>query len=321
MKILVLKREERPFFLTPRHIRILQAAAPKAKVVAAKIGADAMRHAADADVIAGFPWQIPPLIPAAKNLKWIHSFSAGVDRLLAPEIIDSSVIVSNSSGIHAVPIAEHILGFMLIFTRRLYRSFRNQERRIWRKENDISELRGRTVLIAGFGDIGREAARLAHAFGCRVIAISRTGENKPAYVAELKTADKLRQMLPQADFIVIAAPYTEETHHWFAMREFRRMKRSAILINIARGAIVNEKDLIAALRKKMIAGAGLDVTEQEPLPRQSPLWRMPNVVITPHHSGLSEKYMDRAIEQFCLNLRAFRRGARLPNLVDKKRGY
>lgn len=321
MKILILKREGAPFFLTPWHVRALRAVAPRAIIVATNIKAEMRRHAADADVIAGFPWQIPPLIPAAKNLKWIHSFSAGVDRLLEPEIIDSSVIVSNSSGIHAAPIAEHILGFILIFTRGFYHSFRNQERRVWQKKDDISELRGRTVLIAGFGDIGREAARLAHAFGCRVIAISRTGENKPAYVAELKTADKLAQMLPQADFIVIAAPYTKETHHWFGMREFRRMKRSAILINIARGAIVNEKDLIAALRKKLIAGAGLDVTEEEPLPRTSPLWGMPNVVITPHHSGISEKYMDRAIERLRFNLKAFRRGARLPNLVDKKRGY
>ncbi len=132
--------------------------------------------------------------------------------------------LSNSSGIHAVPIAEHIIGFMFLFTRGFYDSFRNQERRIWQKKNDISELRSKTILIVGLGDIGREAARLAHTLGCRVIAVSRSGKEKPAYVAELKTADKLLQMLPQADFVVISAPYTRATHHWFAMREFRRMK-------------------------------------------------------------------------------------------------
>ena len=210
---------------------------------------------------------------------------------------------------------------MLMFTRGFYHTFRNQARRVWEKKNDISELRGKIVLIAGLGDIGREAARLAHAFGCRVIAVSRSGKDKPSFVAELKAADKLLTMLPQADFVVIAAPYTRETHYWFAMREFRRMKKTAVLINIARGAIINEKDLIVALRKKLIAGAGLDVTEEEPLLPTSQLWAMENAIITPHHSGLSEKYMDRAMERFCLNLKAFLKGERLPNLVDKKRGY
>ena len=321
MKILILKREEQPFFLTPAHIRGLQAAAPKATIVTAKSAAEINRHVIDADVIAGFPWVIPPLVKHAKNLQWIHSFSAGMDRVLTPEIIKSPIILSNSSGIHAAPIAEHIIGFMLIFTRGFYDSFRNQEQKMWKKKNGIGELRGKTILIAGLGDIGREAARLAHAFGCRVIAVSRSGKDKPAYVAELKTANKLASLLPQADFVVIAAPYTKETHHWFGMREFRRMKKSAVLINIGRGAIVNEKDLIAALRKKLIAGAGLDVMEEEPLPRTSPLWRMKNVVITPHHSGLSEKYMDRAIELFEKNIKVFLRGGRLPNLVDKNQGY
>ena len=307
--------------MTPAHIRGLQAAAPNATIITAKSAVEIKRHIADADVIAGFSWQIPPLVAHAKNLKWIHSFSAGMDRVLTPEIIKSSIILSNSSGIHAVPIAEHIIGFMLLFTRGFYDSFRNQERRVWQKNSDISELRGKTILIAGLGDIGREAAHLAHAFGCRVIAVSRSGKDKPVYVAELKTTDKLASMLPQADFVVIAAPYTKETHHWFGLREFRRMKKSAVLINTARGAIVNEKDLIVALRKKLIAGAGLDVTEQEPLPPTSQLWAMKNVVITPHHSGLSEKYMDRAIEQFGLNLKAFLKGERPPNLVDKNQGY
>ncbi len=321
MKILILKREEAPFFLTPRRLAAVRRAAPRATIIAAKNAVEIRRHVADADVIVGFPWMIPPLVKHAKNLKWIHSFSAGMDRVLTPEIIKSPIILSNSSGIHAVPIAEHVIGFMLLFTRGFYHSFRNQERRVWQKKNDISELRGRTVLIAGLGDIGREVARLAHAFGCRVIAVSRSGKDKPAYVAELKTADKLPVMLPQADFVVIAAPYTKETHHWFAMREFRRMKNSAVLINIARGAIVNEKDLIGALRKKLIAGAGLDVTEQEPLSRTSPLWGMPNVVITPHHSGLSEKYMDRAMELFAKNLKQFIAGKPLATQVDKKNGY
>ena len=159
MKILIIKREEKPFFITAAHIRDLQAATPNATIIAVKSAAEIKRHAVDADVIAAFPWQIPPLVAHAKNLKWIHSFSAGMDRALTPEIIASPIILSNSSGIHAVPIAEHIIGFMLIFTRGFYHTFRNQACRAWEKKNDILELRGKTILIAGLGDIGREAAR------------------------------------------------------------------------------------------------------------------------------------------------------------------
>lgn len=310
-----------PHFFTAAHrASIRRACGPAARIVITSDPEKAARAAARADVIAGFPFSMP-LLEGAKKLRWLHSFSAGVDRILTPEIARGPVLVSNSSGIHATPIAEHIIGFMLIFTRGFWRSFRAQARGAWERTGAMGELCGKTVLVAGLGDIGMEAARLAHAFGCRVAAVSRAKKERPVFVDILKTGRALDALLPQADFVVIALPHTKETHHLFDAKKFRRMKRSAVLINIGRGGIVNEKDLIAALQKKTIAGAALDVFEKEPLPSESPLWRMENVVITPHHSGLSEKYMDRAVERFCLNIKAFRANTRLPNLVDKKRGY
>ncbi len=325
MKILIsiykIADPSHPHFFKRAYLERIRSSA--GKNVDIRIVTDLKRAAAavlDADVIAGFPWMIPPL-GKARKLKWLHSFSAGVDRVLTDETKRLPVIVSNSSGVHATPIAEHLIGFILIFTRGFHRTLRNQLRRRWQKDETISELRGKTVLIVGLGDIGTEAARLAHAFGARVIAVARTKRVKPDFVDMLGTVRSLDALLPKADFVAICLPHTKETHHLFDMRKFREMKRTAILMNIGRGGIVQEKDLIRALQQKVIAGAALDVTEKEPLPRTSPLWNMENVIITPHHSGLSEKYMDRAVALFCRNMRAFIKGERLPNLVDKKLGY
>ena len=244
-----------------------------------------------------------------------------MDKVLTPEIIKSSVLVSNSSGVLMTPIAEHVIAYMLIFSRGFLRSIKNQERRVWQKDDTLTELCGKTVLVAGVGHIGGEVARLAKAFGCTVIGVVRNPKENYGKVDELKSPKELEKILPRADFVVSCLPDTQETHHLFNAKKFRLMKPSAYFINIGRGGLVNEKDLITALKKKMIAGAGLDVTETEPLPASSPLWNMPNVIITPHHSGTSEYSIDRAIDRFCLNLKAFLAGKRLPNLVDKKLGY
>jgi len=278
------------------------------------------RQLADADVLAGTLWAIPP-ITNVRNLKWIHSFSAGVERVLTPEVKASDVIVGNCSGIHTVPIAEHILGFMLIFTRRFYQTFQNQQKKIWEKQESITELRDKVVLIVGLGHIGMEAASLANCLGAHVIAVDTSEKEKPEFVTSLYSSEQLDEVLPKADFVVLCLPYTQGTYHLFGMAKFRAMKDTAVLINIGRGGVVYEQELIEALKQKTIGGAALDVTETEPLPKESPLWDMENVIITPHHSGWSEKYMDRAIDVFCANLKAYLRGERLPNLVDKTRGY
>jgi len=325
MKILIsiyhITDTEHPHFFKRAHLdAVRKTAGKKAKIVVTADRKEAASHIADADVLAGFPFTIPPL-SGAKKLKWLHSFSAGVDRILTPETKRLPILISNSSGIHATPIAEHLIGFILIFTRRFHRILRNQLRREWKRDETITELRGKTVLVVGLGDIGMETARLARAFGARVIAVSRTGKAKPPFVDELKTGRGLDALLPKADFVAICLPHTKETHHLFDRNKFKKMKRTAVVMNIGRGGIVDEKDLIRALEQKIIGGAALDVTEEEPLPKTSPLWNMENVVITPHHSGLSEKYMDRAIELFRRNLRAYLKGKRLLTLVNKELEY
>ena len=325
MKILIVSYPvidpRHPHYFKVSHLKqIRRALKGKVRVFAATDKEKAKEHARDADIIAGFPFTIPPLA-GAKKLKWLHSFSAGMDRILTPETAKLPILISNSSGIHATPIAEHLIGFMLIFTRGFHKTFRNQEKRIWQKDDTISELRGKTILVVGLGDIGLEVARLAHAFGTRVIAVARSQKDKPKFVDELKMGNQLDRMLPKADFVAICLPYTKETHHLFDMSKLKRMKSTAVIMNIGRGGIIHEKELIQALKKKIIGGAALDVTEKEPLPRESPLWGMENVIITPHHSGLSEKYMDRAIELFCRNLRAYLKGERLPTAVSKNLGY
>ncbi|TSD04609.1 MAG: Uncharacterized protein Greene071436_114 [Parcubacteria group bacterium Greene0714_36] len=310
-----------PHFFKQEHLEAIKKSAGEgAEVIATTDNERAAREAADADIIAGFPFSLPPLT-GAKNLKWLHAFSAGVDRVLTPETQDLPILISNSSGIHATPIAEHLLGFMLMFTRGFHKTMRNQLRHRWEKDETISELRSKTALIAGLGDIGMETARLAHAFGSRVIAVARGTHERPAFVDELATADALETLLPQADFVAICLPHTKKTHHLFNAEKFKIMKPTAVVMNIGRGSIIDERDLIKALKNKVIAGAALDVTETEPLPADSPLWDMENVIITPHHSGLSEKYMDRAVALFCRNMEAYRKGERLPTMVNKNLGY
>lgn len=306
--------------LTKEHVKKIKAVDKSLEVIVIANTAAAKKYAADADIIAGYPRTIPALA-GAKNVKWIHSFSAGMDWVLTPEIIKSPILVSNSSGVLAVPIAEHVMGYMLIFARGFLSSLENQKKRLWKRDETLTELRGKTVLIVGLGNIGGEVARLAHAFGCHVIAVTRNTREQIDWVHDIKKASMLDRMLPKADFVVSCLPHTKETHRLFKAARFRKMKPAAIFINIGRGGLVNEKDLIVALRKKIIAGAALDVTEIEPLPSSSPLWEMPNVIITPHHSGGSEHAIDRAIDRFILNLKAFLIGDRLPNLVDKKLGY
>lgn len=288
----------------------------------------AEKHFADAEIIAAFPMRVPP-IERVPRAKWLHSFSAGVDKILTPAVVSSDVLVTNSSGIHATPIAEHIIAYMLMFTRGFLKTVHNQQSHLWKKDGALGEVRGSHVLIVGLGEIGRETARLAKSFGASVSAVSRSGTDKPAFVDRLEKSDELDALLPIADFVVITLPHTSETHYLLNREKIRKMKKTAVLINIGRGGIVEENDLVDALHADEIAGAALDVFEIEPLPTESKLWDMEQVIITPHHSGLSRKYMDRAIELFCKNLDAYLKGdpstplraRQLPNLVDKKLGY
>jgi phosphoglycerate dehydrogenase-like enzyme len=278
---------------------------------------DAIR---DADILI-VSWRLPAgSVASAHSLKWIHSIGAGVDGILTPDVLKSNVVVTSSSGIHREPISEHVLAFMLSFVRRFHTFARQQMRKEW-KRYELEELAGKTLGIIGLGEIGSEIAVKAKAFGMRVIAVKRTPGQKPSYVDALWTQDRLKNLLGESDFVVLSLPLTSETRGFIGEPEMKAMKKSAYFINISRGKIVQEAKLIQALREGWIAGAGLDVFAEEPLPEKSELWEMPNVIITPHVAGSNPRYTERAMAIFEENLQRFLEGKELVNLVDKRLGY
>ena len=258
----------------------------------------------------------------APLLKWIQLTSAGADRLLNSGFIESGVTVTTVSGLHATPIGEFVLSAILMFAKGAPQAMRAQLKHEWARFAP-RELSGKTVGIVGLGHIGAEVGRLAKAFGCRVIATKRsaTEPHRGLYADLILPAADLHQLLAESDFVVLSMPLTPETRGMIAEAELRAMKRAAVLINIARGPVTVEADLIRALREGWIAGAALDVFDQEPLPPDSPLWGMENVVLTPHISGGTEIYNQRAVAIFADNLRRYLAGEPLDNVVDPARGY
>lgn len=276
---------------------------------------------AEAEIIYGF--RLPEnVIARAPKLKWFQTMSAGVDRFLDDKLRRSSVIMTSVSGIHAVPIGEFVLGLMLMFAKQAPLSFQLKQQRQW-KPFLATVLHSRTVGIVGLGNIGREVARLAKAFGMRVVAIRRSARRsqRARYVDRLLALDQLSQLLAESDFVVLTLPLTAESYRIIGDVELRGMKPTAYLINVARGNLIDEEALVHALEEHRIAGAGLDVFAMEPLPADSRLWEFSNVIISPHVAGGMEDYIERATAVFCQNLRRYLSGRRLLNIVDKKRGY
>jgi phosphoglycerate dehydrogenase-like enzyme len=256
------------------------------------------------------------------RLKWIQTISTGVERILTPEIVNSPVVVTNMSGIHEVTIAEFVLMLMLMFVKDAPRSFHQQiEGRF--KWFPMDVLTGKTVGIVGFGRIGREVARTVRFFDMKVVATRRTAEvgDVEENVDLLLPLVRLHELLERSDFVVLALPLTDESRNLIGEAELKAMKPTARLINVSRGAIVDEQALIRALQEGSIGGAGLDVFVQEPLPADSPLRRMQNVIFSPHVSGDIAEYDVGAARLFAENLRRYQSGMPLLNVVDKERGY
>jgi phosphoglycerate dehydrogenase-like enzyme len=324
MKVLVVTDKNYPVIhrATPEHIETIKKAGKglDAKLLVSPADEEYKREVADADIL--LPTLVIPEFVIKSNVRWIHISSAGADWL--PEYIkDSPIIVTNSSGVHPVPISEHVLGFMLMFGRQLHKSYKIQllEKK-WRREADgIFELHGKTVGVVGLGKIGSQIARITNAIGMRVFAVARNKHAKEEFVDRMYTYKDLDKVLAESDFVVNALPSTPETFHMFDADVFAKMKPDAYFINIGRGKTVNEKDLIAVLKKGNLAGAGLDVFENEPLSDTSELWKLDNVILTPHISGWTPAYTDRVIAIFCENLKAYLENKPLPNEVDKNRGY
>jgi phosphoglycerate dehydrogenase-like enzyme len=276
---------------------------------------------AGAEVIYGFG--LPRnVIARAPKLKWIQVMSAGVDRYLNDEMRKSPVTLTNVSGIHAIPISEFVLQLMLMFSKQAPLCFQLKQEKQWERLGTTG-LRSKTVGIVGLGHIGREVARLAKAFGMRVVATRRSvGQATSArYVDLLLPSEQLPRLLAESDFVVICVPLTPETDGLIGEEKLRMMKPDAYLINVARGKVVDEEALVKALEEKRIAGAGLDVFATEPLPADSKLWELPNVILSPHISGGMEDYLAQATKVFCENLRRYLSGRRLVNVVSKLHGY
>lgn len=256
------------------------------------------------------------------NLVWCQQTGAGANWLLdMPDVVESDLILTNASGVHAIPIAEHILALMLSLSRCVHLNIRSQTERKWDRRGEVLELDGATMGIIGLGAIGEKTAEKARALNMRVLGLRRNPERSSPFVEKIFGPDGLHELLSQSDWVVLTAAMTSETKGLIGEAEFRAMKDTAFIINIARGPIIQEQAMIKALRERLIAGAGLDVFETEPLPEESPLWGMENVVITPHYAGATPKYMDRLLDIFTENLRLFQAGEPLINVVDKKLGY
>ena len=269
---------------------------------------------------------LPEWVEKTPNLKWIQFTGAGIEASLTPQLLSSDKIITNASGVHKVSIPEHIMGIMLMFGRGLHRCVRQQTINEWNSSGfgeTIIELEGSTLGIIGIGEIGEGLALRAKAFGMKVIATKKHVNNYSGSADEILPPEELHKLLEKSDFVVLCAPLTPETKNMLGVEEFRCMKKTGVFINIARGAIVDQDALINALKSGWIAGASLDVTTPEPLPADSALWKMPNVIITPHISGRTPIYGKRNAEIFLRNLKAFleNRISDMPSLVDKELRY
>lgn len=280
---------------------------------------EAISKVAQAEVYLAGHWS-DELWQSAPRLRWVQSWGAGVEWLLTPGFVASPVVLTNAQGIYATPIAEHVIALTLCFSRGLNHLIRNQVKRQWRHSR-VTELGGSTLGIVGLGGIGTEVARRARCLGMRVIATRRRPERSSEFADEVRGPDELPWLLGESDYVALCAALTPGTRHLIGAPELAMMRPSAYLINIGRGGLVDEEALATAVESGRIAGAGLDVFAEEPLPAESRLWDLPNVVITPHLAGSSPRSHGRLMDLFCENLRRYLAGEELLNVVDKAAGY
>jgi phosphoglycerate dehydrogenase-like enzyme len=286
-------------------------------------GGDAIAKAAGAEAFIGTP--DAPLLEAGKKLRWVHVHGAGVERIAAlPKIQDGTVTLTNFKIQQGPEIADHAFALLLSLTRNMAAFHRAQEQGAWGRNDaklPMIELRGRTLMVIGYGGIGTQVAERAKAFGMKVIAIDPKDLPISQTLDRSGKPDELDELLPEADVVVSCVPHTPQTDKMFGAAQFAAMKKGSYLINVSRGKIVDTEALVKALQDKTLAGAGLDVTDPEPLPVDHPLWKMPNVVITPHVAWASDQRPERQDELIRTNLARFARGLALKNRVDPAKGY
>ncbi|HEV8310019.1 MAG TPA: D-2-hydroxyacid dehydrogenase [Methylomirabilota bacterium] len=319
----------------PERLTQIRAAAGDMAVVNARDEAEAIRAIADAD--AFFGKLTPALLAAARRLRWVQAPTVSLEHYVFPELVSHPVTLTNMRGLFSDVIADHVFGYIICFARNFHRYIRNQLAARWEAVGGEAarstfaagpgrvsamdrahlHLADTTLGVVGLGQIGSEIARRGLAFGMRVVAVDPARTQAPAGVAALWKPDRLPDLLGESDFVVVAAPHTPETYKLFRSAQFRQMKPTAYFINIGRGAIVDLADLTAALQAGELAGAGLDVYEVEPLPAEHPLWRLENVILTPHVAGASPRIAERHLAVLLRNIRHFVRGEPLENVADK----
>jgi phosphoglycerate dehydrogenase-like enzyme len=311
--------------LSPEMMKELAKTAPNVKIVPAR-GADLAKEIVDADALVGAQLT-PELFKVAKNLKWLHISSAGVERHgnqigLFPALIDSDVVVTNAKNVYGPQIADHAFAFLLALTRRLNETIPRQPLEEWPPgRSGMFELDGKTAVIVGVGGIGTQIAQRANGFGMKVIGVDIRDIAPSNFVPRIVPPDMLDEVLPEADVVFLSVPSTPKSNGMMGAREFELMKQGSYFIAMSRGKIYDLDALVKALASKRLAGAGIDVTEPEPLPKGHPLWKFPNVVITPHTSGGSDNLQARLDYIVKENIRRFGAGLPLLNVVDKKAGF
>ena len=320
------RHENHVWNLPTRYAEALARDFPEVRIASPASRAEADAALPESDIVFGWAVQ-KKNFGTARRLRWIHVAAASVAPLMFPELIESPVVVTNGRGTHSEAMAEHTIGVMLMFVRKLHLARDAQNRREWTAESMwhdppiFGQLAGTTLGLVGFGSIGQAIAGKARGMGMRVIAVRRRPATDPAPADEQWGTERLPELLEQADWIVLAPPLTAETRGMIGRPQIARMKKTATLVNLGRGSLVDEAALIEALIEARVAGAALDVFQEEPLPAASPLWTMPNVIVTPHVSGFGPDYWDRVIALFRRNLRAFLDERPMENVVDKQAGY
>lgn len=263
------------------------------------------------------------LLKESKNLKWIQLNSAGANNYTEKGVLKEGVILTNATGAYGLAISEHMLAMILALQKKIYLYAENQKNHLWKDEGEVLSIYGSKTLVVGLGDIGGEFAKKMNALGSRVYGIKKHKTESPSYIEKMYQMEELEEILPEFDIVAVSLPETKETVNLFDNSKFSKMKKSALFLNVGRGSTVNSLDLCNALNSGKIGGAGIDVTDIEPLPKESPLWDAKNILITPHVSGgyhlkeTLERIRNIAID----NLKSYYENKTMKNLVDFQTGY
>lgn len=306
-------------------LKLLETLGSDIEVIVTNDPAQVREHAPQVDVIVNgtsSPGLLSAAIPPARRARWIHSLWTGVDNVLSPEVLASPLPLTNGRGVFRRPLAEWSIGAMLYFAYNMRRMIRQQQAGVW-EAFTTEEIQGKTLGIVGYGGIGGLTAELARPFGMRIAALRRRPElfEKSALVDQSFAPAQINDLMSSSDYVLLAAPLTEETRGMIGARQIAAMKPTGVLMNVGRGAVVDEPALIAALENGKIRGAALDVFAVEPLPAGHPFYRLENVLLSPHTADHVQDFVHLAVECFLDNLRRFQANQPLLNLVDKHAGY